>query len=136
MLFGTLAPRGIMGDIPEPSLPWIISTLLVICLALIEEIAMTKEADEAYLTYKRKTPFMLPLPRFLLNVITAPNRLILKKDLPTKRKDVLYTFAIYFAISILLSIIFLVLIGRTWLYPFLEPAPPCPCASTLGCSKI
>jgi len=125
MLVGTLAPRGIMF-IPEPSFPWVISALIIICLALTEEIAMTKEADEAYLTYQRSAPFMLPLPRFLSKAITAPLRMLFKKDLPTRGKEVLYTFAIYCAICILLSLLFLGLVGRTWLYPFLEPVGPVP----------
>ena len=120
MLIGTLTPQGIM-IIPEPSLPWVISTLLVICLALSEEIKMTKEADEAYLTYQRSAPFMLPLPRFLSRLITAPNRLFLKKDFPTRGKEVLITFIIYLAICIGFSLLFVEVVGRAWINPWINP---------------
>lgn len=123
MLLGTLTPQGIM-IIPEPSFPWVISTLLVICLALSEEIKMTKEADQSYLAYQRSVPFLFPLPRILSRLITAPNRLLLKKDFPTKGKEVLITFAIYLAICSLFSILFLEMVGRAWIYPILEPVGP------------
>ena len=116
MLIGTLTPQGIMV-IPEPSFPWVISTLLVICLALSEEIKMTKEADEAYLAYQKSVPFMFPLPRGLLRLITAPNRLLWKKDFPTRGIEVLFTFVIYLAICSLLSLLFLEVVGQAWINP-------------------
>ncbi len=99
----TPVPRG--GYQPEPSLPWLISTLLVICVALTEEIKMINRADESYLKYRGSAPFMLPLPRFLSRMFTAPNRMLLKKDFPERGREVLYTFIIYSTILILLSII-------------------------------
>jgi protein-S-isoprenylcysteine O-methyltransferase Ste14 len=105
MLLTTLAPVPFGGYQPEPSFPWLIPTLLVICVALTEEITMIKQADESYLTYRRSAPFMLPLPRFLSMMFTAPNRMLLKKDFPESGREVLYTFVIYCTILILLSIL-------------------------------
>ena len=90
---------------PVPSFPWLVSTLLVICIALAEEIKMIKQSDEQYLEYRRNTPFMLPLPWFLSKILTAPNRILLKKDFPESGREVLYTFIIYCAILVLLSIL-------------------------------
>jgi protein-S-isoprenylcysteine O-methyltransferase Ste14 len=104
MLLTTLAPVPFGGYQPEPSLPWLISTLLVICVALTEENTMIKQAGESYLTYRRSVPFMLPLPRFLSRTFTAPNRMLLKKDFPESGRGVLYTFVIYLTILILLSV--------------------------------
>jgi len=105
MLLTTLAPVPFGGYQPEPSLPWLISMLLVICVALTEEITMIRQADESYLTYRRSAPFMLPLPRFLSRMFTAPNRILLKKDYPESGRQVLYTFVTYCTILILLSIL-------------------------------
>jgi protein-S-isoprenylcysteine O-methyltransferase Ste14 len=103
MLLTALAPVPFGGYQPEPSFPWLISTLLVICVALIEEIKMTEQADETYLAYRRSAPFMLPLHSFLSRIFTAPNRVLLKKDYPESGREVLYTFVIYCTILILLS---------------------------------
>jgi len=104
MLFASTASR-YRGGPPEPSFPWLISTLLVICIALTEEIKMIKQADEQYLKYRRNTPFMLPLPPFLSELFTAPNRILLKKAFPENGREVLYTFIIYCTILVLLSIL-------------------------------
>jgi len=121
MLFGTLSPDILPGGyLAEPSFPWLISAVILICVALTEEIKMTKKANETYLAYQRSTPFMLPLPKLLSKVITAPHRMIFKKDRPTSDKEVLFTFAVYIAILILLSLLFQGL-GLNWRYPVEEP---------------
>lgn len=97
-------PRG--GLCVGPSFPWLISALLVICVALSEENIMRIQADEHYLIYQKTTPFMFPLPQFLLKLITAPNRLFIKKDLPRNRKEIFYTFLTYITIFIILSLPF------------------------------
>jgi len=90
---------------PVPSFPWLVSTLLVICIALAEEIKMIKQSDEQYLEYRRNTPFMLPLPPILSELFTAPNRILSKKDFPESGREILYTFVIYCTILISLSIL-------------------------------
>ena len=107
MLLTTLAPTPFGGHQPEPSLPWLISTLLVICVALTEELTMIKQADKSYSTYRRSTPFMIPLPQSLSRMFVAPNRLLLKKDLPESGREVLYTFVIYLILLIFLSLLIL-----------------------------
>jgi hypothetical protein len=101
----TLAPVPFGGYQPEPSLHWLISTLLIICVALMEEIKMVKQAEESYLAYRRSTPFMLPLPRFLSMIFMAPNRMLLKKDFPENRREVVCTLVIYCTILMLLSVL-------------------------------
>jgi protein-S-isoprenylcysteine O-methyltransferase Ste14 len=104
MLLTALAPTPFGGYQPEPSLPWLISSTIVVCLALSEEIAMIEKEDEKYLEYRRRTPFMLPLPRLVSRAFTAPNRIVLKKEYPSNLREVLYTFMIYIMILIVLSL--------------------------------
>lgn len=104
LLLTALTPVAMGGAKPEPSFPWLISTILIICVALAEEITMIKQADD-YLQYRRSSPFMLPLPRFLAKVITAPNRVLLKKDFPESGREVIYTFVICSTLLILLSLL-------------------------------
>jgi protein-S-isoprenylcysteine O-methyltransferase Ste14 len=105
LLLTALTPVAMGGAKPEPSFPWLISTILIICVALAEEITMIKQADDDYLQYRRSSPFMLPLPRFLAKVITAPNRVLLKKDFPESGREVIYTFVICSTLLILLSLL-------------------------------
>ncbi len=109
MLIATLKPLTTPGPPPpnlEVGFSWFISTLILICVALNEEIKMTKKASESYLKYQKNTPFMLPLPRFIEKMITAPHRILLKKDRPTSGKEIIYTLAVYSALLILLSLLF------------------------------
>jgi len=109
MLLATLSgfPRG--GYNPSPSLPWLISFLIVICIALTEEIEMTKRHGEKYSKYQSSAPFMLPLPKFVSSVATSPIRILFKKNLPKSRKEIIYTFAVYSVTLVLLSLPFLLL---------------------------
>jgi protein-S-isoprenylcysteine O-methyltransferase Ste14 len=94
---------------PGASLPWMISTLIIICVALSEEIHMHQHHGATYEYYSGQAPFMLPLPRFLSQLISAPFRLILKKNRPETRWDLLWTFMIYLVGMMLLSLPFVLL---------------------------
>lgn len=105
MVLTALAPVPFGGYQPEPTLPWLISALLVVCVALSEEIKMVKQHAESYSTYRKNAPFLLPLPRFVSRIIVAPYRMLLKRDYPENSKEVLFTFIIYFIILVLVSIL-------------------------------
>ena len=105
MLLTALAPTPFGGYQPEPSLPWLISSMLVVCVALAEEITMIKKAGEGYRAYRERSPFMLPLPGIVTRIFTAPFRMMLKKEHPENIREVLYTFVMYLAIFIALSLV-------------------------------
>jgi protein-S-isoprenylcysteine O-methyltransferase Ste14 len=94
---------------PGASLPWVISTLIIVCIALSEESRMRRQYGQEYEDYSRRAPFLLPLPRFLSRLITAPFRLILRKERPESGWDLVWTFAIYLAAVALLSLPFVIL---------------------------
>lgn len=97
------------GTNPGASLPWVISTLIILCIALSEEMRMRRQRGLEYEGYCRHTPFLLPLPRFLTRAISMPFRLVVKKDRPETRLDLVWTFAIYLALVALLSVPFVIL---------------------------
>lgn len=109
MLFAALSqiPRG--GQNPGASLPWLLTALVVVCIALSEEISMANKYGESYLKYRDRTPFMLPLPRFITSFTAAPLRILFKRTLPQNGKQVLGTFAVYLVIFVLLSLPFVLL---------------------------
>ena len=94
---------------PGASLPWVISTMIIVCVALSEEIRMQQHQGQGYENYSSQIPFMFPIPDFLSRIISAPFRLILRKDKPETRWDLLWTFVIYLVVIMLLSLPFTLL---------------------------
>jgi protein-S-isoprenylcysteine O-methyltransferase Ste14 len=78
-------------------------------VALAEEIKMGKERGQEYEAYRASAPFMLPLPKFVSVVITAPMRLLLHKDRPENGKELLVTVVVYLVILVVLSLPFILL---------------------------
>ena len=85
-----------------------LSTLTILCVALMEESGMTRAHGEAYTAYRDRTPFMFPLPKAVSAAIAFPMRVVLKRDRPEKGVHVLRVFVVYAAILILLSLPFVV----------------------------
>jgi len=78
--------------------------MIMIGIALYEEIEMRKKYGEEYIDYYEKTPYMIPLPKLLSNIITAPSRLIIK-GLPRSKRDIAIVLTVYTIILIALSFI-------------------------------
>jgi len=94
---------------PGASLPWVVSTLIIICIALSEEIRMVRQHGQEYEDYCGRAPFMVPLPSFLSRLFSAPFRLVLRKNQPDSGWDLVWTFGIYLAVIMLLSLPFVLL---------------------------
>ena len=85
------------------TLPWLLSTLVIISICLFEEIKMKESAEEDYEEYRIRTPFLFPIPSLLKRIIKAPIRLVIRKDRPEKRKEVGLVIALYAIIFMGLS---------------------------------
>ena len=109
MLIAAQQPVPMGGANPGASLPWLLTSLVIICIALAEENRMRKEDSNGYLQYTASAPFMFPIPGFVATLITSPIRLLLKKNRPETGKELLATFAVYAALLILLSLPFVLL---------------------------
>jgi protein-S-isoprenylcysteine O-methyltransferase Ste14 len=109
MLQASLAGISWGGSNPGASLPWLLSSLIVVCTALAEEINMSKRDRDTYLKYKESAPFMFPLPKFVTSLATAPIRIMLGKNQPGNRKEIIATFTVYTVIFILSSLPFVLL---------------------------
>jgi hypothetical protein len=90
------------------SLPWLISTLVIIGVAMIEEVRMAKDHGEAYTSFCDRTPFLMPLPSWLAQVISAPMRLTLRRPWPETGGQVAAVIGVYAAILIAASIPFVI----------------------------
>ncbi|MEM2094184.1 MAG: DUF1295 domain-containing protein [Candidatus Bathyarchaeia archaeon] len=107
MILGSNTPVVRGGANPGASLPWVLSSLTIVCVSLKEEIQMVKKAGEEYVNFRKNTPF-LPSPLVLRDLAALPFRLCFKKTYPEDVKEVAAVFAIYCTIIILLSIPFVV----------------------------
>lgn len=97
------------GANPGASLSWLLTSIVIICIALAEENRMRKEDSERYSQYAASAPFMFRVPKHLAAAITFPMRVVLKKDRPETGKELLATFAVYATILVLLSLPFVLL---------------------------
>jgi protein-S-isoprenylcysteine O-methyltransferase Ste14 len=97
------------GENSGASLPWVISTLIIVCVALSEEIYMRQQHGREFEKYKMQAPFMFPIPGFLSRAIVRPMKLILRKERPETRWDLVWVFAIYLILVMLLSLPFVLL---------------------------
>jgi protein-S-isoprenylcysteine O-methyltransferase Ste14 len=94
---------------PGASLPWVISTLIIICVALSEEAHMRRQYSGAYHDYITQTAFMFPLPGTFLRIFSAPFKLLVRKERPETRWDLVWIFMIYLVVTMLFSLPFVLL---------------------------
>ncbi|MFW9864229.1 MAG: methyltransferase family protein [Candidatus Thorarchaeota archaeon] len=104
LVFAVVAPIPFGGIYFVPSLPWLLSIMLIIGVALYEESQMIQKNDKQYLAYRTKTPFLIPLPESISNLMVAPIRVVLKKDWPENGREIVITVILYSMILMLLSV--------------------------------
>jgi len=84
-----------------PALIWLISTMVVIGVAVLEEVEMSKGYGERYEEYRRKAPFMMPMPKRLAQAVAAPLRMMGIR--PEDPKSVAIALALCTAILMVVS---------------------------------
>jgi len=104
------------------SLPWLVSTLVIIGVAMIEELDMIAANADAYTSYRKQTPFLIPFPMWLNRVIASPMRWVLRRPWPESGVQVAVVVGVYTVILVGASIPFVVFdwpprIGW-WGFPF------------------
>ena len=113
----------ISWGIPD-SAPWLIATMVILGVAMLEEIKMRREQGAAYDAYRERTPFLLPLPKVVTKIVAAPMRFVLRKERPESGKEVAIVIVLYTVILLLLSYVYemfdhlLVPFGRLDLFPY------------------
>lgn len=93
----------VMGHSQPNPFPWVLSTLFIICIALREESNLSEEKPD-YDYYRKKTSFLIPLPKFVSAVFLFPYRIISGNEYPESKQDVALVFFIYLSCIILLSL--------------------------------
>jgi len=77
------------------SLPWLISTMVIIVVAMVEEMNMRRRHGDAYEAYHQRTPFLFPMPRVVERAISSPFRLLFGKARPDRIREVLAVVGLY-----------------------------------------
>jgi protein-S-isoprenylcysteine O-methyltransferase Ste14 len=91
------------------SLPWLVSTLIIIGVAMIEELRMSDAHGASYTGFRERTPFLVPLPHWLARAVSAPMRRLLGRPWPESGGQVAAVVALYAAILVIASIPFVAL---------------------------
>jgi protein-S-isoprenylcysteine O-methyltransferase Ste14 len=79
----------------DASLPWLVSTIVIIGVAMIEELTMRGRHGEAYEAYGRSAPFLFPVPRFVERLLALPFRILFGTDRPRRKGDVVVVLSLY-----------------------------------------
>jgi HEAT repeat protein/protein-S-isoprenylcysteine O-methyltransferase Ste14 len=85
------------------SLPWLLATMIIIGVAMLEEVKMSRVFGDAYESYRRRAPFLFPLPRFLAKASGFPLRLMFKKPYPERKREIVAVLAFYAAFLVGIS---------------------------------
>ncbi|UCC71654.1 MAG: HEAT repeat domain-containing protein [Gemmatimonadota bacterium] len=79
----------------EASLPWLLSTLVIIGVAMLEELNMRRRHGEAYEAYRRSAPLLFPVPAFVARLFALPFRLLFKKSQADSKREVAAVLSLY-----------------------------------------
>ncbi len=104
LLLRGMYPRRSWGI--DASLPWLISTLAIIGVAMLEELNMRRRFGEAYEVYRARAPFLFPVPHFVEKLFALPMRLFFKREEPQRKREVAAVVSLYGVLLIIASALF------------------------------
>jgi protein-S-isoprenylcysteine O-methyltransferase Ste14 len=104
LILRALYPKRVWGI--DASLPWLLSTMVIIGVAMLEELQMRRRHGEAYEAYRRSAPFLFPLPAIVERLLALPQRLLFRRARPERAGEVAAVLSLHAA----------VLIGASWLF--------------------
>lgn len=87
------------------SLPWLLMTMIIIGICMLEELKMREQNGEKYDLYREKTPFLFPLPRWIKKIVKFPLWLVIRKQQPENKREVAAVITLYTIIFIGISLI-------------------------------
>ena len=84
----------------DASLPWLLSTTVIVGVAMLEELNMRQQYGESYETYRQKTPFLFPVPKLIARFFALPFRVFYGKEQPERKGEVAVVLSLYTALLI------------------------------------
>ena len=77
------------------SLPWLIATMVIIGVAMLEELSMRRRHGDAYESYRRGAPFLFPVPAVIERLFALPVRIFFRKNRPERSREVVAILGLY-----------------------------------------
>jgi len=90
----------------EADLSWLLATMVIVGVAMLEELEMQRRHGAAYGEYARRTPFLVPLPRAVRRLFALPCRLLFRGDAPGRKREVAAIVSLYTVLLIAASAFF------------------------------
>lgn len=88
------------------SLPFLISTMVIVAVALVEELNMRKAHGEVYEKYRRSAPFLFPVPGWMERAFALPYGIFFRKERPERKREVVTVVAFYTLLLMAISALF------------------------------
>jgi protein-S-isoprenylcysteine O-methyltransferase Ste14 len=83
------------------TLNWLVSSLILVGVALVEEISLRSDDGLNYVEYAERVSFMFPLPRLVRRIVSAPFRIMWGSDFPENLRMAFVTLVlVFFVISL------------------------------------
>jgi protein-S-isoprenylcysteine O-methyltransferase Ste14 len=82
----------------DASLPWLVAAMVILGVALVEEMNMRRLHGEAYEGYRRSAPFLFPLPAVVEGILALPLRAMFGKDRFERSREVAAVLGFYTAL--------------------------------------
>ncbi|MHA2173490.1 MAG: methyltransferase family protein [Candidatus Hodarchaeales archaeon] len=93
------------GYVPLPTLQWLIFALLIIRIALLEEMDLLKAYPDEYTQIRSNTPFLFPVPSVISRVLLSIPRFSLKKEYPDNQREITLIIMFYGFLLIFFSVL-------------------------------
>jgi hypothetical protein len=77
------------------SLPWLLSTMVIIGVAMMEEVGMRRKHGETYESYRQSAPFLFPVPGFMERLFSLPFRIFFGTWRPNRIREVAIVLGFY-----------------------------------------
>ena len=90
----------------EADLSWLLAAMAIIGVAMLEELEMRRRRGADYEAFRRRTPFLVPLPGIVRRLLALPCRLLFRKNAPERRREVAAVVAIHTAVLVAASALF------------------------------
>ncbi|MGD8867291.1 MAG: HEAT repeat domain-containing protein [Gemmatimonadales bacterium] len=104
LLLRGMYPRRSWGI--DASLPWLLSTLTIIAVAMLEELNMRERFGDAYEAYRERAPFLFPFPKLIGRLFALPTRLLFRKGEPERKREVAVVVSLYGIALVAVSALF------------------------------
>ncbi len=97
--------------VPNPTFFWIVTSLILIAIAIREENTLLKAQSDLYISWREKTPFLIYIPNKISFYFLKPVKKVITKEWPETDKEILVTILVYGSISVFLTLILFFIMG-------------------------